>query len=437
VQLRTEIRRWAPVGGLAIAVVVVLGVLMSGGDGHTLRAAFTAAVQVVPGQEVRISGRRVGEVRSVSVSGGDAVVDMAIDDDAWPLRRGTTARLRFGLPLTYGARSVELHPGPVDQPPLPDGGILTTADTITPVEFDQLYRIFGPRTRNNLQGLLTNTSTTLSGRQRDLAAAITQGGPGLDQLSGFYADLGADPTALRTLVTAGAATSSALARRDRALAAAVGNAGATFDELADHARSLQATLDGLPPALRTGSRTLARLDRSLDGLQGLVDDVRPGAAGLRSIAPTVRRAVATLRDVAPLATTTLQLGRRRAPAISRFLAKATRFMPRLSSTLGGLAPMVACLRPYGPEIMGFFANWGSYNANFDGLGRYARNSIQSPVFPAGTPDTSKQIADRLGDRVRYAFPPPPGWQVGQPWFIPKCGITKAVVNPSRDPETER
>jgi phospholipid/cholesterol/gamma-HCH transport system substrate-binding protein len=297
--------------------------------------------------------------------------------------------------------------------------------------------MFGPRTRRNFQGLIANASATLGGRQRALASAVTQGGPGLEQLYGFFADLGADAPALRTLVEAGAATTSALALRDRALGAAVAHAGVTFDALARHARALQATLDGLPPALGSGSRTLARLDHSLNGLQALVGDVRPGAVGLRAIAPTVRRAVATLRDVAPLATTTLELGRRRAPAIRRFLARAVPFMPTLSATLRGLAPMAACVRPYGPEIASMFSTWGSYSANFDRLGHYVRDSVQSPVFPAGTRQTSKQIADELGDRVRYAFPPPPGWHVGQPWLIPACGITKAVLDPSRDPEAER
>jgi virulence factor Mce-like protein len=436
--LRSEIRRWGPVAGFGMVVVVVLALLMGGGgSGHTLRAAFTSAVQVVPGQEVRLAGRRAGEVRSVSLSDGQALVRLAIDDDVWPLRRGTTARLRFGLPLTYGARYVDLHPGPADQPALPDGGILTTADTVAPVEFDQLYRMFGPRTRRNFQGLLTETSATIGGRQRDLAAAVTEGGRGLGQLSQFFAELGGDAPALRTLVAAGAATSSALAVRDRALGAAVAHAGTTFDALARHARALQATLEGLPPALRSGSRTLGRLDRSLNGLQALVGDVRPGAIGLRAIAPTVRRAVATLRDVAPLAATTLQVGRGRAPAIRRFLERAVPFMPTLSSVLRGLAPMAACVRPYGPEIASMFSTWGSYSANFDRLGHYVRDSVQSPVFPAGTPQTSKQIADQLGDRVRYAFPPPPGWHVGQPWFIPRCGITKSVIDPSHDPETQR
>jgi virulence factor Mce-like protein len=438
VRLRGDIRRWAPVAGFGALVVTVLVLLMTGGgSSHTLRAAFTSAVQVVPGQEVRLAGRRIGDVRSVSVSGGHAVVAMRIDDDAWPLRRGTTARLRFGLPLTYGARYIDLHPGPGDEPPLADGGILPTDDTISPVEFDQLYRMLGPRTRRNFQGLLANASTTLAGHQRDIAAAVTQGGQGLDQLSLFFADLGADAGSLRTLVQAGAATTSALAVRDRALGAAVAHAGTTFEALAQHARALQATLGELPPALSSGSRTLVRLDHSLSGLQALVSDVRPGATGLRAIAPTVQRAVVTLRTVAPLATTTLQVGRRRAPEIRRFLTTATPFMPTLSSTLRGLAPMAACVRPYGPEIASMFSTWGSYSANFDRLGHYARDSVQSPVFPAGTQQSSKQIADELGDRVRYAFPPPPGWHVGQPWFIPQCGITKAVLDPSRDPEAKR
>lgn len=439
---RSRGARWGGGAALVAASTAVVILASGGGSSHTLRAAFESAVQVVPGQQVRIAGRPVGAVRSVALSGGRAVVVLNIDDADWPLRRGTVARLRLGQPVTYASRYVELIPPPhtrAGQPLLPDGGILTTADTVTPVEFDQLYRTFGPRTRRNFQGLLSNASATLRGHGHDLARGVARGAGGMQSFAGLYEDLGADRVALRTLVVAGARTTAALRRRETALRGLVGNAAATFDELADHARAVQRSLQLLPANLEAGRRTLARLDGSLAGLQGLVDDVRPGAAGLRRIAPTVRRAVSTLQDVAPRATATLRTGERAAPAIRRLLATGTPFMPRLASVFRRLAPMAGCLRPYGPEIAGALSVYGvGYRTNYDRAGHYDRAAVQSSFIPVGNSMTTKQAVDQLGgDRLTYAMPRPPGLNVGQPWFIPECGVTRDALDPGKDPETER
>jgi virulence factor Mce-like protein len=432
--------RLAAAGSFVALALAIAAIVRSGGDDeHTLRASFTSAVQVVPGQQVRIAGRRVGRIASVGLEGGDAVLTLSIDDSAWPLRRGTIARLDFGQPASYASRFVTLAPGPRGQPPLSDGGILTTADTITPVEFDQIYRIFGPRTRRNFQAFISNAADTLDGRGANLARDLRMGAPGIRSLAGFSDDLAADPRALGTLVTAAARTTAALRLRDGALRGLITNTAETFDELAARARALQATLTGLPPTLRAGTVTLRRLDRSLTGLQALTRDLGPGARGLRRIAPAATRAVATLSDVAPLATSTLRSGTRSAPSIRRLLSRSVPFLPRLSAALSRAAPMLACVRPYGPEIVGQFSIWDAGSSHYDRVGHYGRALLeQSRALGPGSTQTSAEVVrSEQPGALSYAMPRPPGYNAGQPWFLPQCGVTHDALDPSKDPESRR
>ncbi|MEA2492216.1 MAG: hypothetical protein QOJ29_127, partial [Thermoleophilaceae bacterium] len=67
--------RLAAAGSLVALALAIAAIVRSGGDGeHTLRASFTGAVQVVPGQEVRIAGQPVGRIASIGLEGGDAVL---------------------------------------------------------------------------------------------------------------------------------------------------------------------------------------------------------------------------------------------------------------------------------------------------------------------------------------------------------------------------
>ena len=99
--------------GVVALLVVAIVVANSGGSRYTLRAAFSAAFDVTPGNWVKIAGVTVGSVDSVKLVHGQAVVGMEIDDRAVrPLRRGTRAAIRFGTTVSTAERYVELMPGP-------------------------------------------------------------------------------------------------------------------------------------------------------------------------------------------------------------------------------------------------------------------------------------------------------------------------------------
>jgi ABC-type transporter Mla subunit MlaD len=366
---------------------------------------------------------------------GDAIVDLRIDGGAWPLHRGTVARLRYGSVSGYAGRFVDLAPGPASSEVLADGGVLSTADTVTPVEFDQIFNTFDLPTRSDLRGMLDETAATVDHHSPGIATALHAGSHGLSGYAGFVTDLGADPAALRTLVSAGARTTSALRGQDTALRALLTRAAGTFDELASHAVAQKAALQGLPGALTTGRGTLARLDRSLGGLRVLVSELAPGARQLSAVAPSVRRTTSTLMAVAPHATSTLRTGRAAAPAIDALLRTGTAFLPRLGSVADRLAPMLACIRPYAPEIAGTAATWTGFSGS-DSDGAYGRVDLTQlpPLVAAGSVLNSEQVTSTFKDRVLYAMPRPPGLDTGTPWFLPKCGAGPDALNAAKDPE---
>jgi phospholipid/cholesterol/gamma-HCH transport system substrate-binding protein len=425
------------VAALVVAVLATFVVLSSGDGDHELRAAFDSVVQVVPGQEVRIGGRKVGSVRDVEESDGQAVLKLGISgDDAWPLHRGTTARLRWGSTSGYSLRYVELTPGPESQPKLADGGLLPRIQTMSPVELDHVMRIFRGRGRADLGGVVDELSATFGPRAPALSRALRDSPPGLDALAEVLGELNADELALRSLVVSGDRTTSALAAREGQLGEVVGHAAQTMDTVATRAGAVRASLDKLPPTLSTSRATLARLDHSLVGLQDLVDKLGAGGAvsALRRMAPPARGALRELRSVAPLAASTLQRGTSAAPSLARLLRVGTPFMPRLGSALQRFAPMAGCIRPYTPEVAGFLSTWIGYTKNFDAQGHYARILVEVPPMTIGTTQNAAQIIGAHSGSLHYAMPRPPGLNAGKPWFQPQCGAGPDALDPSKDPE---
>ncbi|MGE4425086.1 MAG: MlaD family protein, partial [Solirubrobacteraceae bacterium] len=130
-------RPWVIVLSLA-AILLAWWAIGTRSQPHHVRVVFSAAVSLTPGLDVQVDGVDVGKVSDVDYRDGRAVVELGIDDDrVWPLRRGTTAEIRFGSTVGNGTRTVQLHPARRDAPEIPDGGVIGHRDTRTPVELDQ------------------------------------------------------------------------------------------------------------------------------------------------------------------------------------------------------------------------------------------------------------------------------------------------------------
>jgi virulence factor Mce-like protein len=422
---------------LAAVVVVILAIsAVSSGTDHTLYAGFDNAIQMTPGQQVRIAGRPVGEISNVKLVDGRALVTLRISDGSvWPLPKGTYAVARWGSTTAYLGRYTELIPGPKHAGFLPDGGILSAQQDETAFELDQAYRLFRGRTKTDTANLLNRLGETLNGRAGQLSSGLDAAPGGLNQAADLMQQLSANDYDLRTLAQAGNQTATALAQRSTQLSDLVTHAAGTFSTFARHTVDEQRALDRAPRTFDTATSTFARLDTSLSGLNRLVNDIRPGAPALVRLSGTAETALSTLRRVAPIATATLNNGISAAPSIRKLFTTGTSFMPQAQKALTGFDPMLACLRPYAPDLAGFLTTWPGITKNYDAGGHYAR-AFELTVIPAlfpGTPLNSAQ-ALKLSPGITYAFPRPPGMNDGHPYFIPQCGITPAALNPADDPE---
>ncbi|HYF26607.1 MAG TPA: MlaD family protein [Baekduia sp.] len=417
-----------------LAAGVLLVVLWPGGDGRRVRASFPSAINLVPGAEVRLGGLKVGTVRDIELRGGRADVELGIDDDgAWPVRRGTTATIRLGGTVSYANRYVELVPGPAHAPALADGARLPVRDASSPVEFDEVFQVFDPRTRAGLGKLIDTGAATFGPRARELREGLHSAGPAFTQVRGTFEALAGDRAALRTLVRTGAGVAGQLARREGALRALVDDTARTLTAVAAGDGDVRRTLRALPGTLRAARGTLDGADGSLARLDPLLAELRPGGRELRRTAAPLADAVGTLGDVAPELRATLARLRSGGPGIAGFLRAADPQLRRLKPVLERARPMLGCLRRYSPELAGLFSTWAGFNTGYDAAGRFAWLNGQVLPFPNATPLPSKAIADTFAG-LRYSLVRPPGLNAGDPQLVPDCGVTADGSDPAKDPE---
>ena len=93
----SAIGRVAAVGALIAAMVLVALILFGGGGGggYKVKARFLNAGQLVKGNPVQVGGVPVGSVKGIKITDdGHAEIELSIDGDHAPLRRGTRAEIR-------------------------------------------------------------------------------------------------------------------------------------------------------------------------------------------------------------------------------------------------------------------------------------------------------------------------------------------------------
>ncbi len=370
---------------------------------------------------------------------GQAIVKLGIKDDAWPLHHeGTQAAIRYGTTLGNGTRFVQVIPGPKSAPKLKENAIIPVKETSTPTEFDQMFNTFDAKTRVHLKSMLSNTARTFAGRSVALGQGLEKSGPALAQTGGLLDDLATDEAALTGLVSSGHRATATLAARKPEIADLMTVMSKTFDAFAVNAQNIRTSLDRFAPTLRTTQGTLARLDTSVDKLDGMVRDLKPGAEALPGFVHSAQPAVDQLADVAPVATKTVKTINQGAADITQLLKVGGQpFSRQLASAMTGFAPAVACIRPYAPDIAGFFSNWSSWPEHYDSVSHYGRVHYTGPtaVQYSDTPPISTDLfLKTLGRGLHYAMPAPPGLYEGHPYFRPSAARGPDALNPAKDPE---
>lgn len=298
-------------GALILSVLVTLfwylgyATDLMNADGRTVRAEFAAVPQLQVGDPVRVDGRAEGQVREIDDLGGGrgARVTFDVDDEAGPLFGDARVQLRWKN-LLGGSFYLEVDRGSPRAGGL-DGQTIPRSRTVTQVEVEDVTSVFRGRA---LTGLL-EIPDELSRALRDpaplslLLDAVADASPGLRQ--GLRGARGQVPDVdLRGMLEGTASTVTALdAPRDELRALVAGAAG-TLRTTGGRAAELREVLARGPRVTELTRTTLARLDATLEVVDGLVgrlddpaDDVGPTLARLR---PTLTATDALLDRARPL-----------------------------------------------------------------------------------------------------------------------------------------
>lgn len=288
--------------------------------GDVVKAEFTSATNIRGGQEVRVHGVKVGTVDSVErVPGHDtAVVKMRLTEDDRPaLKRDARASI-YWRTLLGRNMYIELDPGHAAAPL--GSATIPASRTDSQVELDQALEPLDARGRRSLQVMLRTLRDGLADPAAP-RAAIDAMAPGLRPVApGLAALRGQRPGDLQRVVDRTAKVTAALDRHQAALGELIDNATTTLGVTAARRADLAAVVDRAPSALRDTNVQLAALRGTLDRLDPLVADLRPGARALdpaaRAASPALRAATPVLHGLDPLLAD-LQPAVRRLRAVGR------------------------------------------------------------------------------------------------------------------------
>lgn len=215
---------------------------------YTLSAAFQDAGGVYRGANVVIAGADVGQVTGVSIERDRALVTMRIGRRYGPLHDGTVAAIRYSTLLAQ--KYIELTPA-AGTAPLPDGAVIPSAQTVTPVDFDQFLSSLDAQTRAHLQVLLQELGGGVDGEEAVINALV-------DNLAGLSEQ---SPPTLDTFRL-----------RDPQLASIIDNLVMVAGRLAQSHQQLGQLIQNFATVNQTLVRNDARLDDLLLHLANISQD---------------------------------------------------------------------------------------------------------------------------------------------------------------------
>jgi len=380
------IARGAVLGAL-LAVVAVLAILLfSGGGGAQYKLIFQNAGQLVKGDDVQIGGRRVGGVEDILLTDDNhAEVVVSVEEPYAPLHDGTTATIRLTSLSGVANRYIALAPGPNNAPEIHEGGRLGVEHTTSVVDLDQLFNALDPRTRRGLQGWFHGSAVQYEGQGENVNLAARYFNPFLSTTDQLVKEIARDQKTLEQAIVAGASVTGAIAQRAPQFTSLITNLNGMMGAIAAENDSLSQALAVLPDTLRQGNSTFVDLRATLDDLDPLLEASRPAAAVLprffRQFTPLLNESVPTFENLSAIvhqpgpfndATDAVQ----HLPQLQRIGSPA--FRSSITAMRRG-QPVIDFLRPYSPDLVGWFRDFGQSAANYDANGHYAR---VMPIFGA-------------------------------------------------------
>lgn len=387
---------------LALVLIVLLGLGVGGfilsnqqanwpwQSRYLFSADFQASPAVSPGQgqEVRIAGVRVGDIREVSVSpdGRAARVKMAVEPGHTVY---DNARLTLRPKSPLNEMYVELNPGKPPGKPLPEDGVLPVGNTQHPIQVDEVLGHLDDNTRAAVTSLLSESDTALvhapdqlppglrttdrvATDLRPVVEALQTRRQSIGQLvtslSQISTATGKDDVRLTRLADSMQQTLGAVAGRNQELNAALGKLPGVGDELRRATGDVRQLSGQLDPTLRNIRGASGRLPDALSGLNGTVDQL---GRTVDKAGPVVQQARPMVADLRPL------------------VHDVKGSLVDVEAVTDRLDPATAMLMPYLTDLRAFVYNTNSVTSLQDANGGILRGLLE--VSPSTAPVKSPLV----------------------------------------------
>jgi len=379
---------------IAVAVVVLGFVLLGGSDRYVVFADFVNASQLVEGNQVKVAGEAIGEIAGIEITDDNqARVEMHIDDPAFqPLRRGTVGVVRLDSLSGQANRYVDLRLGEGGAPPIDDGGRIGTESTEAAVDLDQLFNTFDPVARVAVGKTFKLFEEFNAGSEEQAQQALRYLNPMMASSAALFREVNRSRPALERFIVEDARLVSDLAAQDDVIADLVRNLSQTMGALEAERDDLGEAIEVLPAFLRRSNTTFVNLRAAFDDLRPLVDEAKPVVDDkliplfdqlrpfARGAEPTVRDLSRTIRrrgednDLIELLRKQPQVARIALEAAPRNGKRRPGAFPQLQDALKGITPQLGFLRPYAPELTGWFDDFSS-TGGADALNLFSRAGV--------------------------------------------------------------
>ena len=437
-------RDFAFVVGTVLVAAVVGGYILSnqrlylpkwvpalGSDFVDYKAELQTAQSVTPGQgqTVQIAGVDIGQISSVRLHNGRALVGMKLRRKYTPIYRDATALLRPKTGLNDMV--VQLDPGSRAAGAAPKGWTIPVSQTLPNVNLDEILASLDSDTQDYLQLLLAAGGQGLGGQSAEISATLKRFEPTGRYLAKINGALATRQRNIRRSIHNFSLLSQALGSKDDQLAALVDSSNRVFTAFANQSERLRETLQELPGALRATDSSLTKVDALASELGPTLEALRPAA---RALGPSLKQTRPFLRDTTPVIRDQLRpFARDVLPTVkvlrpaARDLAEAT---PNLTSSLRTVNELLNELTynpPGAEEGYLYWASWLNHNGNTvfgtsDAHGPIRRGVVMSDCSTLGVLDTTiSKATNQLGLLTQLLNAPAPGALAG----CPKNALTAA------------
>jgi phospholipid/cholesterol/gamma-HCH transport system substrate-binding protein len=293
---------------------------------YTVKAELPDAQAVTPGQgqTVVVSGVRIGDIGSVDLEDGKAVVELQLERKYKDLITDQATAL---LRAKTGTKDMFLEVDPGDGKPLPKDGRIPISNTLPDIDPDEFLAALDGDTRNYLKLLISGAGKGLQGRGTDLRATLERLGPLHRDLARVSKAVAERRHNMRRLVNRYGLMMAELGKNDKDITRLVRSSNTTLGAFADEDQNISALVSKLPGTLNQTTSTLGKVDRLADQMGPTFESLRPPFRKLddanAAVLPFVKEAAPIVqKQVRPFARAA-QPFQRNLGAASRDLAKAS------------------------------------------------------------------------------------------------------------------